>query len=449
MFSEQTAAESSRLVVTRKSHKKSRAGCMGCKARRVKCDEVRPICKSCSRRREPCVWHERSPDPLATILPDAASSSLKISVDHQLSLPPLSDFRIRDLELLHHWTTNTVLTLIPDVLQTRYGFQVVLPQLAFQNEFLLHAIFAITSLHLHTLRSSSNNLELAKLYCQHAIIGLSNAGQSATLHNASLANTLLAVYWLASPSWSGVSQDGIPDLFDWFSTSRIFMGRLGFYHDELLKRQSQAPPFSTGIVTIPGVVAPFPTILYHIHRPEVCPFDIEELNEPGTSAAYDMALTQLTETWSAFVHPNLHYMAIYLFLSMVNDEFFRLFSKKRSRAIIIVAHYCAILGQFQDVWWYSWERARTDIHRVMSLLDEKWFPWMEYPLSVVAMKDNVGMPGYGSSSDHFDPTCHISCSASSQHSVDGTVLRYNRSGRTMLPSLTPRLARLFKRFSVV
>lgn len=37
-------------------HRKSRNGCLKCKARRVKCDEVQPICGNCSRLHLNCAW---------------------------------------------------------------------------------------------------------------------------------------------------------------------------------------------------------------------------------------------------------------------------------------------------------------------------------------------------------------------------------------------------------
>ncbi|KAI0840237.1 hypothetical protein F5Y06DRAFT_263997 [Hypoxylon sp. FL0890] len=41
-------------------HKKSRTGCMRCKQRRVKCDETRPSCGSCSRHEVECVYPNAS-----------------------------------------------------------------------------------------------------------------------------------------------------------------------------------------------------------------------------------------------------------------------------------------------------------------------------------------------------------------------------------------------------
>ncbi|KAI0422169.1 hypothetical protein F5X98DRAFT_327087 [Xylaria grammica] len=41
-------------------HKKSRTGCLRCKQRRVKCDELRPSCSSCSRHMVECVYQTQS-----------------------------------------------------------------------------------------------------------------------------------------------------------------------------------------------------------------------------------------------------------------------------------------------------------------------------------------------------------------------------------------------------
>ena len=38
----------------RRAHQKSRKGCLGCKHRRVKCDEGRPACGQCVERKWPC-----------------------------------------------------------------------------------------------------------------------------------------------------------------------------------------------------------------------------------------------------------------------------------------------------------------------------------------------------------------------------------------------------------
>ncbi|KAI0124275.1 hypothetical protein BJ170DRAFT_78534 [Xylariales sp. AK1849] len=56
-------------------HKKSRAGCMRCKQRRVKCDESRPSCGGCSRHVVKCVYPNHAAAPSTSPTPTPSSSS--------------------------------------------------------------------------------------------------------------------------------------------------------------------------------------------------------------------------------------------------------------------------------------------------------------------------------------------------------------------------------------
>ncbi|KAL3457424.1 hypothetical protein BJX64DRAFT_293200 [Aspergillus heterothallicus] len=47
----------------RRTHTKSRAGCLTCKKRRVKCDETRPTCRRCIRTGWSCSWPDSRPSP--------------------------------------------------------------------------------------------------------------------------------------------------------------------------------------------------------------------------------------------------------------------------------------------------------------------------------------------------------------------------------------------------
>ncbi|KAF1946679.1 hypothetical protein EJ02DRAFT_366843 [Clathrospora elynae] len=57
---------------------RSKSGCLTCRTRRVKCDELRPVCKACSKKNRPCHWeepHTRFKD----YRPEAGSSKLAAS----------------------------------------------------------------------------------------------------------------------------------------------------------------------------------------------------------------------------------------------------------------------------------------------------------------------------------------------------------------------------------
>ncbi|KAK6509646.1 hypothetical protein TWF481_004378 [Arthrobotrys musiformis] len=59
---------------TRRFHNKSRTGCRGCKERRIKCDEGRPICSNCIRRSATCEY-EKLEETSARSTPSPAESS--------------------------------------------------------------------------------------------------------------------------------------------------------------------------------------------------------------------------------------------------------------------------------------------------------------------------------------------------------------------------------------
>ncbi|TIA22405.1 hypothetical protein D6C81_03409 [Aureobasidium pullulans] len=133
---------------TRKAHHKSRGGCVQCKKRHVKCDEVRPNCGNCVKREATCSFssNEQSPstgheEPKSPIASETRQSILS---------------RVEELELIHFFMTTTIKTLCHDP-KDWHMWEVGLPQLAFQNDYLLDAVFAMTCLHrgsLHTLNKS-------------------------------------------------------------------------------------------------------------------------------------------------------------------------------------------------------------------------------------------------------------------------------------------------------
>ncbi|KAK1916251.1 hypothetical protein P3342_004068 [Pyrenophora teres f. teres] len=163
--------------------RKSRNGCLQCKARRVKCDEGRP-CGACTRYRAECsllgadnqsasgsetasphniqLSASGSPGSLSTqtdgYSPDP--SHLRPVQEHVLPIAPAeapagvptADW-LRDMELMHHYSLHAHHTLPgTDEIKQIWGFAV--PQEAFKFDFLLHSILAFSSNHLAYINPS-------------------------------------------------------------------------------------------------------------------------------------------------------------------------------------------------------------------------------------------------------------------------------------------------------
>ncbi|KAE8418915.1 hypothetical protein BDV36DRAFT_147932 [Aspergillus pseudocaelatus] len=151
----------------RRSHKKSRNGCDQCKERRVKCDEKHPICSNCTSRELICTYlripivsslrrtahavADRSPDPPHQGQPQS-ENHVKQPISSVRSAEP--SFDLRDLELMHKFSTDTFKCLCGDQ-SDMDDWQVLIPQQASKHMFLLHGILALAALHVAATATES------------------------------------------------------------------------------------------------------------------------------------------------------------------------------------------------------------------------------------------------------------------------------------------------------
>ncbi|KAJ0426876.1 hypothetical protein BJY00DRAFT_306869 [Aspergillus carlsbadensis] len=139
------------MIPGRRSHRKSKAGCLQCKARKVKCDEEKPACRKCNVHGVTCSFTPRpntSSQPAQRPPTSSTSSPVGSSSPPESTPPGLTPSPISDLELLHHYTTSTCYTLsrVPAI-QAVWRDQA--PRIGFSPRFgfVLHAILAISALH--------------------------------------------------------------------------------------------------------------------------------------------------------------------------------------------------------------------------------------------------------------------------------------------------------------
>ncbi|CAI7643585.1 unnamed protein product [Penicillium discolor] len=137
----------------RRAHTKSRQGCDQCKRRRVKCDEKGPPCSNCISRELSCTYlrapsrpdsrTSETPAPLAIIDPTPLRSRIP-SLTASFS-PTISG--VRDLELMHKFSTETFMSLCSSNSEY-YAWQIAIPRLALQYDFLMNGILALGALHI-------------------------------------------------------------------------------------------------------------------------------------------------------------------------------------------------------------------------------------------------------------------------------------------------------------
>ncbi|TGO68104.1 hypothetical protein BOTNAR_0030g00260 [Botryotinia narcissicola] len=138
-------------------HRKTKTGCIRCRIRRVKCDECQPSCLNCKRHGVECKYESTT----SRNIPEKPNTENFTAKELRTEFPETSERRLRELTLLHHYTTNTSRTVTftnsanPD--QTAIDiFTQIVPEMALTNEALLYSIYCISSLHLNDQTTSSN-----------------------------------------------------------------------------------------------------------------------------------------------------------------------------------------------------------------------------------------------------------------------------------------------------
>ena len=151
--------------LTRRSHRKSRGGCYTCKTRKIKCCEQKPSCRNCIQKDLGCVYPERSQQLSRQIArrPSAPQPSLSTTA---------STFTLADFRFFHHFLKFAYPTLPAG--NDQFWVENV-PQLALDNQYLMHAVLCLGASHLQRLTPDDDHHTLAMVHRGHALAGLNQA----------------------------------------------------------------------------------------------------------------------------------------------------------------------------------------------------------------------------------------------------------------------------------
>ncbi len=301
---------------------------------------------------------------------------------------------MEDLELLHHFITETCFTL-SDRNSSHELWRINAPQVAFQHDCLMRGILAISALHLSWLRPDKKD------YFSHVAVKQQDAALSSfrsimTSMDESNCDaffglsSLIVVYGFAAPKASdslGLFNYSGDDSDEWLPLIRgvssilanvwpyVKQGRLsGLLHDH-----QQEPPQTD-----------LPAVLQEqlLHLETLC----ENASEgPEAISAYKQALEALQ---MCFIRMNnrppyeCEVSIAFLWPVMIPQQYISLMNARKPEALIILAHYCIILHHLDFYWWMrGWAMHIIDnIHRE---LDDDLRSWIQWPTSVITVDEKV------------------------------------------------------------
>ena len=298
-----------------------------------------------------------------------------------------SPLTLEDMELLHHYTISTSLTLSSDLVVRNY-FQVSVPPLAFSHVYVLHCILALAASHLAHFRPETRRYYYAYARAQHT---------TATS--------------MAAPLLSNISETNqIPMYF--FSILTLFIA-FGSLRDEDDLYDDASGFLPNWLALFRGVRTVLESNNRSIYSSSVSHLfyssevnriwqtklaDIEALIEfqdyLEASTSEDEETRQVLLNTFQELRRALYFFygeergnedrtrSLFTWMYRVPDEFHSLLRSGNYKALCILAFFCVLLHRLEHNWWFhGWGVHLID--RIYTALDEVHRFWIHWPIQQI------------------------------------------------------------------
>ena len=114
----------------------------------------------------------------------------------------------------------------------------------------------------------------------------------------------------------------------------------------------------------------------------------DEENEPwdeGIADAYQKALSYIGGVQIAIAAseaPQVILRRLISFPMLIQQPFIDLVAEQRPRALVVLAHYFALLARISHVWWIG-DTGRREIRGIQTILPDEWQNFLEWPLQAM------------------------------------------------------------------
>ncbi|KAH7090303.1 hypothetical protein FB567DRAFT_626303 [Paraphoma chrysanthemicola] len=348
----------------RRSHQKSRLGCLPCKKRHIKCGEEVPICRNCNNRRVQCIYKSShaqieyvsngsSPD-IRSQAPTPGPSAACFCGHVCPNASPTNVTRTEELHLYAHYISSASCTMSNGSNDLRI-WQNVIPEEAVQHEFLVDGLLSLSSLHFAEQNPASrlHYTEIAMIYQNSALNGYKK-----TLNNISSKNrgaifafsVLLNVLVIAFPNVCPTSADSsheesvvllielLQGLQIILQTPNVFQEELAKYEPFVSRYRRATEPLKPG-----GHVA---NALSSLRARADCHADNIERH-----TAYLSGIESLEVAFRSIQNDPEYLGHILGWPVTVRAKLLVLFKQRDPMAILIFIHYGVLLLHARHRWW--------------------------------------------------------------------------------------------------
>jgi hypothetical protein len=260
------------------------------------------------------------------------------------------------------------------------------PRLAFRREydFLMHAVLAISALHLSSLCGGERYSIVAASHYQSASVSLRTAlPNRANLDGNALfvTSSFICIYVFASPQ---ATQRDAPNALTWIPLLRGMHKILKECWDavkdgELAPLLRVKSSFRLVAPIAPDPLLQLPDYLSILHLPTEDVPDSEEVGDPVVANVYKEAVEKLRESWQIVSMVESRCSSAFIWPITAPEQFFAFLMERRPRALVLLAHYCAMFKMMENFWWIE-GRAMDEVGIILEMVDERWRRWLEWPL---------------------------------------------------------------------
>lgn len=334
----------------RRFHQKSHHGCSACKRRKIKCDEARPQCGPCLKKQLACSllggYNPVLPPPSAAPPPNFPQGQL---ATNNYTLP------ILELELLDQWHTVTAQEL-SESQEVQRVMREVIPKEGFTHTFLMHGLLAIAALHrvqLDGKKSAYGLQQAAVLHKQKALSMYTPLLSNITKANC---NALFAFSCLLSIlSFSSQISEitrTVKDIADIVDILQLVRGVALIVEEsrEWIEGSEMSILLRSGHFTNPDFTSTrFPSEA-EIHLRDLLDECQERCEDCNLVTIYLSTIRLLISSYVAYstTFDNTRIMS---WPVEVDTRFFSLLLQNDQAALVIFAHYGAVVELLGDIWW--------------------------------------------------------------------------------------------------
>ncbi|KFY32701.1 hypothetical protein V495_08822 [Pseudogymnoascus sp. VKM F-4514 (FW-929)] len=406
---------------TRRTHTKSRGGCLECKRRKLKCDEEKPVCSGCIKRSIRCEFAisrlpstSRQPEDSGTSpVSLSAISSCDVSTPSRNGRPGIlaspgmpsnealspsattktvGNFDMDDMALYHQFITETAATMGGPWVKE-------VPRLSISCDYLMHGMLSTAALHLAYLHPGQRG-RYEFLSTQHRTLALGPFQQDLLSITPENCNQVLAfsgfmIIAQFAPScppealFPSPSSSLYKGPANWIvclrgcssivTQARRYMisGPL----EGLISQGMQASALAREVTELPEN-EDFRS-LQRISGEVLKLQSIKETTTVDEMESYIAAISWLQGLLAASLTTTdslISRIFSSIWPTQVSDTFIRTLGEGRPPALIITAHYCLLLQRCYSCW-YMEHRAYDLFKAIQQDLPTEWGPYIERMLA--------------------------------------------------------------------